>query len=68
MLPKRRYFYKVSVDELKRALEEMVDKLGISGSGYGYSLYEAVENERQKAINAQKENDKRLAAEFPKED
>ncbi|MHC1739713.1 MAG: hypothetical protein AB9897_01235 [Anaerolineaceae bacterium] len=38
----------VSYDELREAVAEMATKLGISGSGNGYSLYIAVFKEKKK--------------------
>lgn len=47
--PKRK-LAQLSADELLEAVIEMCLKLGISGSGPGYSLFNAAEEERQKAI------------------
>ena len=44
-----RLFVDISEDELNKAVIEMVTKLGIHGSGAGYSLYQAVREEHQKA-------------------
>lgn len=47
-----RRFKDVSSDELQKAIIELVNKLGIHGSGCGYSLYAAAHHEHQKAKEA----------------
>lgn len=58
-------FKDISADQLRKAVIEMVEKLGISGSAYGYSLYEACENERLKAIQAHNDYQESMKKEFP---
>lgn len=47
----------VSYDELRSAVAEMATKLGISGSGDGYSLYIAVFHEKKKVSPEDPESD-----------
>jgi len=53
-VPPRRFIVDVPDKELKEAVIDMCNRLHIAGSGAGYSLYIAVQHEKDKAIELDK--------------